>query len=175
MDSAQVKLSYVGIFLLLTVVIIFGIFLLLSSGNNKSKNANRDSDPAIQGSTSVNDPYTATSTGEDVDELKIEITQEGEGEGATAGDLITVNYEGRLLDGTKFDSSFDRGQTFQFELGAGKVIDGWDQGLEGMKVGERRTITIPSELGYGSYGNPPKIPGGSALVFDVEMVEISRN
>ncbi|WKZ31579.1 MAG: FKBP-type peptidyl-prolyl cis-trans isomerase [Candidatus Dojkabacteria bacterium] len=107
--------------------------------------------------------------------MVIETLQEGSGDGAKAGDFIEVNYEGRLLDGTKFDSSYDRGQTFQFTLGAGEVIDGWDQGIEGMKVGEKRKLTIPSELGYGEYGNPPTIPGGAALVFEVELVNIARS
>ena len=105
-------------------------------------------------------------------ELQIEDTTIGEGEEVVSGKLISVHYTGTLLDGTKFDSSLDRGTPFQFVLGAGQVIQGWDQGVAGMKVGGKRKLTIPPELGYGEGGVPGTIPPNSALVFEVELLEI---
>ncbi|KAF8520282.1 hypothetical protein BU17DRAFT_89288 [Hysterangium stoloniferum] len=88
------------------------------------------------------------------------------------GDQLSMHYTGSLVDGTKFDSSLDRGQPFNFRLGAGQVIKGWDQGLQNMCIGEKRKLRIPSSLGYGDRGSPPTIPGGATLVFDVELVDI---
>jgi FKBP-type peptidyl-prolyl cis-trans isomerase len=104
-------------------------------------------------------------------ELKIEDIKVGTGAEAVAGKLITVNYLGTLLDGTKFDSSYDRGTPFQFTLGAGEVIQGWDQGFAGMKVGGKRKLTIPSELGYGASA-VGGIPANSTLIFEVELLKV---
>ena len=106
--------------------------------------------------------------------LQYEILTEGKGDVAQKGDAVKVHYTGWLTDGTKFDSSVDRGETFQFTVGAGMVIRGWDEGVEGMVVGEKRKLTIPAELGYGEYGAGGVIPGGATLVFDVELVEIVK-
>lgn len=83
-----------------------------------------------------------------------------------------MHYTGTLESGEKFDSSLDRGTPFEFTLGQGQVIAGWDRGLMGMCVGEKRRLRIPSHLGYGEHGSPPKIPGGATLVFEVELLEI---
>ncbi|HEY9441842.1 MAG TPA: FKBP-type peptidyl-prolyl cis-trans isomerase [Gemmatimonadales bacterium] len=96
----------------------------------------------------------------------------GSGEEATAGRTAVVHYTGWLPDGKKFDSSRDRGEPFSFPLGAGQVIAGWDQGVAGMKVGGRRKLVIPSELGYGASGAPPDIPPNATLVFDVELLGV---
>lgn len=105
--------------------------------------------------------------------VSIEIQKEGQGEAAKAGDTASVHYTGTFQDGTKFDSSLDRGQPFNFKLGAGQVIRGWDIGVEGMKVGEKRKLAIPPELGYGSGGIPGAIPPNSTLLFEVELLGIN--
>merc|ERR1719238_1465437 len=86
-----------------------------------------------------------------------------------------MHYRGTLHeDGSEFDSSYDRGEPLSFTLGSGQVIKGWDQGLLGMCVGEKRKLVIPPELGYGATGAPPKIPGNSVLIFEVELTKIDR-
>jgi len=104
--------------------------------------------------------------------LKIETLKEGAGEAIKNGDTAVVHYTGTLLDGTKFDSSVDRGQPFSFQLGAGRVIAGWEQGVLGMKVGEKRKLTIAPELGYGASGAGGVIPPNAPLIFEVELLEI---
>ena len=104
--------------------------------------------------------------------LKIEILKEGTGLGAKNGDTVVVHYTGTLIDGKKFDSSLDRGEPYSFPLGAGEVIAGWDQGLLGMKVGEKRKLFIPSDLAYGERGAGGIIPPNAPLIFEVELLEI---
>lgn len=105
-------------------------------------------------------------------DLQIEELQAGTGVEATNGKTVDVHYTGWLTDGTKFDSSVDRGRPFSFPLGAGRVIKGWDQGVAGMKVGGKRKLTIPPELGYGSRGAGAVIPPGATLVFEVELLAV---
>jgi FKBP-type peptidyl-prolyl cis-trans isomerase len=106
------------------------------------------------------------------DEFKIDDVKVGTGAEAKKGSKVKVHYTGTLKNGEKFDSSRDRGEPFEFTIGEGGVILGWDQGVPGMKVGGQRKLTIPAELGYGSAGQPPKIPGGATLLFDIELVEV---
>lgn len=108
--------------------------------------------------------------------LSARILRAGTGDAAEAGDSVEVHYTGWLYDeaapdkrGEKFDSSLDRGATFQFPLGAGRVIKGWDQGVAGMQIGEVRELTIAPEMAYGERGFPPVIPPSSTLVFEVEL------
>ena len=118
-------------------------------------------------------PAAATGlTDAGVTSLKTEDLTVGTGREAKAGDTVEVHYIGRLVNGTKFDSSCDRNQAFPFQLGAGMVIQGWDQGVAGMKEGGKRRLIIPSRLGYGPQGFPPVIPQNAALVFDVELVKV---
>ena len=112
------------------------------------------------------------------DGLKIETIKNGYGRAAVAGDEVTVHYTGWLYDeaapdnrGEKFDSSVDRGEQFQFPLGAGRVIKGWDQGVEGMLIGEKRVLTIPADMAYGDRGAGGVMPPGATLVFEVELFD----
>ncbi len=98
----------------------------------------------------------------------------GTGTTATAGKTVKVHYTGWLTDGKKFDSSVDRGQPFEFPLGAGRVIKGWDEGVAGMKVGGKRQLRIPPELGYGGRGAGGVIPPNATLIFDVELIDVGK-
>lgn len=104
--------------------------------------------------------------------MKIIDHQIGTGAEAVAGKSVKVHYTGTLTNGSKFDSSLDRGQPFGFKLGAGQVIKGWDQGIAGMKVGGKRRLEIPAALAYGARGFPPVIPPNSDLVFEVELLGV---
>ena len=97
----------------------------------------------------------------------------GKGREAKVGDAVRVQYTGTLLNGQKFDSSYDHGgDPFKFTLGKGEVIKGWDQGVVGMKIGGKRRLRIPPDLGYGAAGSPPTIPANAGLVFEIELVSI---
>ncbi len=95
----------------------------------------------------------------------------GTGASPTRGKMVSVHYTGTLTNGTKFDSSRDRGEPYTFPIGVGQVVKGWDEGIMTMKVGGKRKLIIPPELGYGPMGRPPKIPGNATLLFDVELVD----
>jgi FKBP-type peptidyl-prolyl cis-trans isomerase FkpA len=104
--------------------------------------------------------------------LKYEDVKEGAGDVASSGQTVSVHYTGWLTNGTKFDSSKDRGQPFSFPLGGGRVIKGWDEGVAGMKVGGVRKLTIPPELGYGARGAGGAIPPNATLIFEVELLKV---
>jgi FKBP-type peptidyl-prolyl cis-trans isomerase len=145
-------------------VFAFSIVLILILFSNKEKIAiEPENGEDIYGSNQEQD--------EDFKELSIEILEEGSGKEAKAGDRLSVHYTGTLKDGTQFDSSYDRGEPYTFVLGIGEVIDGWDQGLVGMKIGEKRKLEIPSSLGYGSNGSGI-IPPNAGLIFEIELLTI---
>jgi FKBP-type peptidyl-prolyl cis-trans isomerase len=112
-------------------------------------------------------PTSKTPSGLTIEDLVL-----GEGAAATSGQSVTVHYTGWLVNGSKFDSSKDRNNPFVFHLGAGQVIRGWDEGLQGMQVGGTRKLTIPPELGYGARGAGGAIPPNATLVFEVELLGI---
>jgi FKBP-type peptidyl-prolyl cis-trans isomerase len=105
-------------------------------------------------------------------DLKIEDLVVGKGKEAKSGDNVSVHYVGTLTNGTEFDASKKHGKPFDFQLGQGRVIRGWDKGVVGMKVGGKRKLTIPSSLAYGDRGSPPVIPPKSTLIFEIELLEI---
>jgi len=128
---------------------LFGIFLLPLAGH------------------AAEEAMVKTSSGLQYADLVV-----GKGREAHAGETATVHYTGTLVDGTKFDSSKDRNQPFSFRLGAGRVIKGWDEGVEGMKIGGTRKLVIPPELGYGARGAGARIPPNATLIFEVELLDL---
>lgn len=141
---------------ILLIFVILGFYFLLQKPANNQ--------PVGEQKISSKDSQNQT--------MKIEILINGSGEGAKTGDLVTVNYVGTLENGQKFDSSIDRKQPFQFTLGQNRVIQGWEYGIKEMKVGEKRRLIIPPELGYGSEGAGNIIPPNATLIFEVEMLKI---
>ena len=105
--------------------------------------------------------------------MKIERISAGDGASPKHGDTVTVHYTGWLTDGTKFDSSVDRDEPFAFVLGTGQVIQGWDRGVAGMRVGDKARLTVPPELAYGDQGFPGAIPPNATLIFEVELLSVS--
>ena len=122
-----------------------------------------------------NKQKNTTESAQDITELSAQILKPGVGERQVkAGDQITVHYAGILVDGTKFDSSVDRGEPFSLTIGAGKVIQGWDQGIIGMKVNEQRRLFVPSEFAYGEQGAGELIGPNTDLIFDIELISIDN-
>lgn len=136
--------------------------LLIAMGCTKKENQTQQPESP----TSVVNPPGSSG------ELKIDDLKVGAGDEAKAGKTVTVHYRGTLTDGKQFDASYDRGQPFKFQLGAGQVIPGWDKGVAGMKIGGKRKLVIPPQLGYGERGAGGVIPPNATLVFEVELLKV---
>ncbi|HEY5037764.1 MAG TPA: FKBP-type peptidyl-prolyl cis-trans isomerase [bacterium] len=152
----------------LGLVVVIGLAIWVTACAKKESQSQTGSVANTAGTTTtLTTQVVTTASG-----LQYQVLKDGTGAVAKAGQMVSVHYTGWLTDGKKFDSSVDRGQPFQFSLGAGQVIKGWDEGVAGMKVGEKRKLTIPSNLGYGAGGAGGVIPGNATLVFDVELLGI---
>jgi FKBP-type peptidyl-prolyl cis-trans isomerase len=151
------------ILVIVLIVIAVAIYFSLPKNNKMTAALNQNQQSAVPSGSSF-----------DIQGMKVEILKQGTGDGAKVGDNIVVNYVGTLTDGTKFDSSIDRNQPFPYTLGQNQVIKGWELGLLGMKVGEKRRLTIPPELAYGSQSPSPLIPANSTLVFEIDMLSINK-
>ncbi len=163
------------LFGVVAIIVIVGAMMYRSSSNRQPAVEGGEVKPTVStepASDLVRDPFLENNNIKTMaNGLKIEDVKVGTGEVAVKGALITVHYVGTLMNGKKFDSSRDRGEPFQFPLGQGMVIQGWEQGFEGMKVGGVRKLTIPPELGYGSQDVGP-IPANSTLQFEVELLGV---
>ncbi|MEA5618846.1 FKBP-type peptidyl-prolyl cis-trans isomerase [Cronbergia sp. UHCC 0137] len=170
-----------GILLSVALVVVCVVVLVLAQvGGKQDATTTAQLGQIPQTSTAVTENNTQI-VSKNMSDAKVETTASGlkyvkltEGTGAIpkTGQTVFVHYVGTLEDGTKFDSSRDRGQPFSFKLGLGQVIKGWDEGLSIMKVGDRRQLIIPPELGYGARGAGGVIPPNATLIFDVELLEI---
>ncbi len=153
------KTALITIIIIALILMGFGVYVWLKPAPTKEEPQNQNQElPQSQ----------------NIQGMKIETLQEGSGVECKTGDTVVVNYVGTLEDGTKFDSSIDRGETFSFTLGENRVIQGWELGVLGMKVGEKRKLTIPPELGYGNQAIGNIIPANSTLIFEVDLVEIKN-
>jgi len=135
------------------------------------------SNPELAAEVLARDPPVPANAADDTpaDAVEVNTLIEGQGEGAAAGDTVTVHYVGVLSDGTEFDQSWSRGQPFVVEnLGQASVIPGWNEGLVGAKIGERRRLEIGSDQAYGAAGNPPAIPANAPLAFEIDVVDITK-
>ena len=160
----------------LRAVLAVSIVAALAAGAGCTKKENAPSGETNTATTTTAGTSNTTTTTQQatapVTELKIEDMKVGSGAEAKPGQQVSVHYTGWLTDGKKFDSSVDRGHPFKFMLGAGQVIPGWDKGVAGMKVGGKRKLTIPPQLGYGEHGAGGVIPPNATLVFEVELLGV---
>jgi len=153
------------IFIVIPVVLVASVLIFVYLGKDRGMQS-------LRGDSITENPDEKEVSGmTDFEKLEIETTKEGEGAVSKDGDTLVVHYEGTLIDGSVFDSSYGRGVPFEFILGNGSVIKGWEEGMKGMKVGEERILRIPSEMGYGSF-SMGSIPAKSGLIFKVELLEI---
>lgn len=153
----------IAISLVFVLILAVGVYYLISNKNTTLV----DNEINL-----VDEEKEEMNTVQDFDEFTFNTITPGTGAEAVLGNKVSVHYEGTLIDGTKFDSSYDRGTPFEFILGGGEVIQGWEEGVLGMKVGEVRELKIPSSMGYGEFGAGSMIPGGAGLIFKVELLEI---
>jgi peptidylprolyl isomerase len=155
---------------LISALALLGVIVLVVvlSGGDSDSNVSEISDDLAER------PVIASSSEPPPTQLETEDIVVGSGPAAETGDTVSVQYVGTVYDtGTEFDASWDRGEAFDFTLGGGEVIEGWDEGIVGMKVGGRRKLVIPPDLGYGAQGSPPTIPGDATLVFVVDLEKIN--
>ena len=155
---------------LISALALLGVIVLVVvlSGGDSDSNVGEISDDLAER------PVIASSSEPPPTQLETEDLVVGSGPAAKTGDAVSVQYVGTVYDtGTEFDASWDRGEAFDFTLGGGEVIEGWDEGIVGMKVGGRRKLVIPPDLGYGPQGSPPTIPGDATLVFVVDLEKIN--
>ena len=142
----------------------------------KTGTASSQSTTSTSGAVTGGEPAASSGTGGKVHKLASGLQYEdlvvGSGKMAEPGMNVSVHYTGTLTDGTKFDSSLDRGSPYKFQLGAGQVIQGWDEGIKGMRIGGKRKLTIPPDMAYGARGSGGVIPPNATLLFDVELVDV---
>jgi peptidylprolyl isomerase len=148
------------------------------AGCQESKTTEQSATSTSASATTTTPPASTVSGATEGEErtlpggLKLIDVKVGSGPMAEIGNTVAVHYTGRLTDGTKFDSSLDSGEPIRFPLGTDQIIQGWNEGIKGMRVGGKRKLTIPPAMGYGERGYPPVIPPNSTLVFDVELVDV---
>lgn len=154
-------MKLVGIIVVVVVVgVALGYFLIMAN-------------PSTQKSTTTTPTESrAMDTNSNNPEFKVEDIEVGNGREVKSGDTVVMHYTGTLTDGTKFDSSLDRGTPFETQIGVGRVIQGWDEGVPGMKIGGKRKLTIPPDMGYGAGGAGDAIPPNATLIFEVELLDI---
>jgi peptidylprolyl isomerase len=166
MEGAADNRSRLIVLVVLLVALVVGVVLVTAGGGDDEGGGEVSTDLSAK-------PEVPVPEGDPPTELEVIDVVEGDGAEAAAGDTVSVQYVGvNYSNGQEFDASWDTGQPFEFQLGAGQVIPGWDEGVAGMKVGGRRELIIPPELGYGAQGQPPDIPPNETLVFVIDLLDV---